>query len=279
MVHCPWSKFTHAKAISMELIHKLMKYQLLSSYIHRILSTDTKAFWTIHLILSFPASFCLSELFWSSVFVAFFNMLLTTLGTTAFCIAKGLPLQSCSLPPTCSFLPIHMSSQDGVSQVYPILSTAVFFPWHSCLLFISWTCKQWDCCYKRFSGEATITDVRTTPSFSPFLISTSGYTFRSATRLNAFAEISNELAMQHLLQSTCASSNSNSIISRNNPRGILLCLDIKYSVIVGKVRWGSHLLYWRGCWGLDTPPSDLPMRKVFPSSFSHHLSLYFSFSF
>lgn len=75
-----------------------------------------KLFWTIPLILSFLASFYLSELFWSTVFMAFFNVLLTTLGTIVFCIAKGLPLQSCSLSLTCSFLLIHMSSQDTIPQ-------------------------------------------------------------------------------------------------------------------------------------------------------------------
>lgn len=203
-------------------------------------------------------------------------MLHSPLGTLAFCISKGLPpaiLQPAShlqLPTLSHKLP-GQHTPEHLWQ-YSSRDTLVCYPSPGLTLANPDTCEP--CCYGRFPRKAIATDVKITPSFSPFLISTFGCSFWFTLQDSSMHLQKGEQWTSHVApsQSTHALSNVKSIISRNNTGGVWVCLDIKYRVIVRKSGEGAE------GWTL-TFLSGWPLRRVFPFSFSHHLSLLLLFFF
>lgn len=84
------------------------------------------------------------------------------------------PLSACN-PIAC--FPLAASYPFTQASLYLRMLVAVFFLWHSCLLFISWIWKPSYCFYGRVPREVITTDVRITPSFSLFLISVCCWSF------------------------------------------------------------------------------------------------------
>lgn len=140
---------------------------------------------------------------------------------------------------------------------------AVFFLWHSCLLFTSWIWKIFYCCYGRVPREVITTD-------HPFLLPLSDFYFW-------FKFLAYDIGFINVLQKAqlCSTLPNQCVLSAKvtaswEPTTHEYCKYVltQNTVSVEKIGWRNHLCL-----------PDWLLRMIFPISFSLHLSplLFFSF--